>query len=415
MYCGACARDVGLVLGLRARGHDVSVVPLYTPLRIDVDDPGPLGPVFLGGINLHLQQRSPLFRRIPSRLDRFLDNTSLLRFVSRFAINTRASDLGEMAVAMLRGADGHFRKEFDRLHNHLARQAPPDAIVITNTMLLGLAPELRRRLAAPIVCQVQGEDGFVGAMPEPHRPQAERLIRESARHVSLFVAPNHGYARKMARYLGVSEADVRVVRTGVPADAYAGTGSRHREPFTIGYLSGIAEGKGLDLLVEAWRTLAGSQGRDVRLRVAGRVLDRAYWKKVSRSVEESGHAQRFEYVGELEFQDKVQFLQRCSAFCVPSRYAEVRGLAAMEAMAAGVPVVVPDAGVYPETLALTGGGLLFTPEDVRELAARLAYLMENADEADRLGSEGAAGVAQHHSMEQSVDGMAAALEEALAR
>jgi glycosyltransferase involved in cell wall biosynthesis len=415
MYCGACARDVGLVLGLRARGHDVSVVPLYTPLQVDGDEPVPIEPVFLGGINLYLQQRSPLFRRIPASLDRFLDNASLLRFVSRFAVNTRASRLGEMAVATLRGAEGHLRKEFRRLHDHLERQAPPDVIVITNTMLLGLAPELKRRLSAPIICQVQGEDGFVGAMAEPHSGQAQQLIREHAQHVSLFVAPNHEYAGRMARYLDVPESDMRVVKMGVPADAYADSGPRHREPFTIGYLSGIAEGKGLDLLVEAWRVLAEKQGRDARLRVAGRVLDRAFWRKVTRSVRASDHAERFEYVGELELQDKVRFLQRCSAFSVPSRYPEVRGLAVMEAMAAGVPVVVPDAGVYPEMLSLTAGGLLFPPEDVDELAAHLAHLMDDADEADRLGREGAAGVAQHHSMEQSVDGMAAALEEALAR
>ncbi len=415
MYCGACARDLSLVLGLRARGHDVSVVPLYTPLRVDGDEPSPIDPVFLGGINLLLQQRSALFRRIPAKLDRFLDNASLLRLVSRLAISTRASELGEMAVAMLRGPDGPFRKEYRRLLDHLQRRAPPDAIVITNTMLLGLAPELKQRLPAPIVCQVQGEDAFVGGMPEPHRCRAEQLIRDNARLVSLFVAPNQGYARQMACYLRVPEADVRVVRTGVLAHTYAGSGSRHREPFTIGYLSGIAEGKGLDLLVEAWRALAESEGRDARLRVAGRVLDRAYWRRIRRSVGERDHAERFEYVGEVELEDKVRFLQRCSAFCVPSRYAEVRGLAVMEAMAAGVPVVVPDAGVYPEMLSLTGGGLLFGSEDVNELAAHLAHLIDDADEADRLGREGAAGVAEHCSMEQSVDSMAAVLEEAVGR
>jgi len=413
MYCGACARDLSLVLGLRARSHDVCVVPLYTPLRADGDDPVPIEPVFLGGINLYLQQRSRLFRHIPARLDRFLGNTSLLRFVSRFAINTRASELGEMAVAMLHGADGPFRKEYERVLDHLERQASPDVIVITNTMLLGLAPELKQRLPAPIICQVQGEDGFVGAMPDPHRSQAEQLIQDNARLVSLFVAPSHGYAIAMARYLAVPEADMRVVRTGVRADAYGGSGPRHREPFTIGYLSGIAEGKGLDLLVEAWRALAARTGRDVRLRVAGRVLDRAYWRKIARSVEEGGLAKGFEYAGEVGFDDKVRFLQRCSAFCVPSRYAEVRGLAVMEAMAAGVPVVVPEAGGYPEMLSLTGGGLLFRSGDVDELATRLAHLIDDADGADRLGREGAAGVAQHYSMQHSVDSMAAVLEEAV--
>jgi len=31
MYCGACARDIALVRGLIKRGHDVQIIPLYTP------------------------------------------------------------------------------------------------------------------------------------------------------------------------------------------------------------------------------------------------------------------------------------------------------------------------------------------------------------------------------------------------
>jgi glycosyltransferase involved in cell wall biosynthesis len=411
MYCGACARDILLVTGLRLRGHEVRVVPLYTPLRIDGEEPFESDPVYMGGINLYLQQRSALFRRLPAALDRFLDNTALLRFVSRFAIDTRASELGAMTVAMLSGADGPFRKESDRLMAHLETEPPPEAVVITNTMLSGLAPAFKRRWGTPILCQVQGEDGFIGGMPEPHRSEAHRLLRENARSVDLFVSPNTPYAAQMVDYLGIAEADMRVVRTGLPAEDYAPTGPRPREPFTIGFLSGIARGKGLDLLVEAWRKLVLDEGRDAHLRVAGRPLDAAYWRETQARAMEATLAAKFEYAGEIDFAEKVRFLHGCSAFSVPSRHAEVRGRAVMEAMAAGVPVVVPASGVYPEMLSLTGGGLLFAAEDVGELAAALRRLMDDADEADRLGREGTQGIAEHYSPQQSTEGMAAVLGE----
>ena len=38
-YCGACNHDVALVRRLIARGHDVTMIPLYTPLRADGPDP----------------------------------------------------------------------------------------------------------------------------------------------------------------------------------------------------------------------------------------------------------------------------------------------------------------------------------------------------------------------------------------
>jgi glycosyltransferase involved in cell wall biosynthesis len=415
MYCGACARDVGFILGLRARGHDVQVVPLYTPLRVEHGQTFSVDPVFLGGINLSLQQRSSLFRRLPPALDRILDNTALLRFVSRFAINTRAAELGEMTVAVLAGPAGPFRKECDRLLIHLDRQAPPDAIVITNTMLSGLAPALKQRYGVPIICQVQGEDGFVGAMAEPHRSQAETLIRRNVQAVDLFVAPNENYAAEMAGYLGVPPPVMRVVRTGLQADAYRHDQPRPRDPFCIGYLSGIAHGKGLDLLVEAWRQLGADPPRSARLLVAGRVLDTRYWKSVLQQVDKAGLGEQFEYVGEVTLGEKRRFLQRCSAFSLPSRQVEPRGLAAMEAMAAGVPVVVPDSGVFPELLSLTGGGLLFRPSDPADLASKVAELMDEPERADGIGRRGAEGIVKHYPPDLATDGFVQVLEEALAK
>ena len=61
-YCGACNRDVALVRALTGRGHEVQLLPLYTPLRVEGDDPS-AGHVFMGGINAYLQQHSALFRQ----------------------------------------------------------------------------------------------------------------------------------------------------------------------------------------------------------------------------------------------------------------------------------------------------------------------------------------------------------------
>jgi glycosyltransferase involved in cell wall biosynthesis len=156
-------------------------------------------------------------------------------------------------------------------------------------------------------------------------------------------------------------------------------------------------------------------GREARLLVAGRVLDRDYWRQVRRVAEARPLAGKFEYLGELGFRDKVHFLRRCSAFCVPSRQPEPRGLAMMEAMASGVPVVAPESGVFPEMLSLTQGGLMFRPADPADLAARLSQLMDDPDTADRLGRQGAQGVAEHYSPDRAIDGMAAVLEEAVAK
>src|SRR3954464_11891730 len=110
MYCGSCMRDNTLVAALRDAGHDVLLIPTYTPIRTDEADVSQRR-VFFGGINVYLQQNSWLFRHTPWLFDRLLDIPRLLRWVSRFAVRTKYSDLGTLAVSMLRGHDGKQRKE----------------------------------------------------------------------------------------------------------------------------------------------------------------------------------------------------------------------------------------------------------------------------------------------------------------
>jgi glycosyltransferase involved in cell wall biosynthesis len=415
MYCGACARDLALARGLIGRGHDFQIIPLYTPLKIEGDDPFPTQPVFLGGINAYLQQYSGLFRRLPPFLDRALDNPTLLRWASRFALSTEAAQLGAMTVSVLAGREGNQVKEFARLLDHLASQERPHLFSITNTLLSGVAPELKERFGLPITCGLQGEDGFARSMAEPHRAQAQDLMRRNARAIDLFIAPTHAYAREMADYLALPAEKVKVVRTGLEVEPYrrialersprqAGT------PFTLGYLSSITPGKGLDLLVEALRILLRDQGRDVRLRVAGLVLDARYWRSLQASLKRSGLADRVEYLGEVDFDGKLALLSSVDAFSVPSRFSEARGVAAMEALAAGVPVVLPNSGAYPELLALCGGGTLFPPGDVAVLASQLAQAMDDPETAHRRAQAGSEALSTLYSSERTAADYEKALE-----
>ena len=78
MYCGSCLRDDMLARALRAAGEDVFVIPTYTPLRTESGD-DPDAPIFLGGINVFLQQHSGVFRHTPRWIDGLLDYEPLLR------------------------------------------------------------------------------------------------------------------------------------------------------------------------------------------------------------------------------------------------------------------------------------------------------------------------------------------------
>src|SRR6478735_7852720 len=99
MFCGSCMHDNTLVSALAAAGHDALLIPTYTPIRTDEADVSQKR-VFFGGINVFLQQKLSLFRHTPWFLDRLLDAPGLLRWVSRFAVKTQASKLGDLTVSM---------------------------------------------------------------------------------------------------------------------------------------------------------------------------------------------------------------------------------------------------------------------------------------------------------------------------
>ena len=73
---------------------------------------------------------------------------------------------------------------------------------------------------------------------------------------------------------------------------------------------------------------------------------------------------------------------------VPATYGEALGLYVLEAWAAGVPVVQPRHGAFPELVEQTGGGLLCAPDDPAALAASLRQVLGDPAAGRRMGEAG---------------------------
>ena len=160
MYCGSCLRDNALATELISRGHDVTLLPVYTPTL--TDEPNVSGDkVFFGGISVYLEQYVPLFRKSPRWLDRLWDSTPMLQLASRRSISTSPKMLGEMTVSMLKGEAGFQEKEIEKLLEWLKHEGAPDVISLPYTLLLGLAKPMKEALGRPICCTLQGEDLFL--------------------------------------------------------------------------------------------------------------------------------------------------------------------------------------------------------------------------------------------------------------
>ena len=79
MYCGSCMRDNALAAELIRLGHDVTLLPFYTPTLTDEENVSRQEQVFFGGISVYLEQHLPWFRQTPRFVDRLIDAPGVIK------------------------------------------------------------------------------------------------------------------------------------------------------------------------------------------------------------------------------------------------------------------------------------------------------------------------------------------------
>lgn len=393
MYCGSCMHDNALAAGMKAAGEDVSLFPLYTPMRLDEESVGERH-IFYGGIKAYLMQKYPRPFIGRDLLFRIAGSQSLLRLMPHFDIGSAVDPVAnaELTISMLKGESGNQRELLEEFVAWVKSTYKPDVIHVTNALLIGVVRQFKRSLQVPITCGLHGEDIFLEGMPEPYQSEALDLIRERAHDVDRFLAISTYYAEMFSNWVGLDRSKIDVVWPGIALNDYADLRpSTDAHPPTIGFLARFVPEKGLHLLVDAFLHLHRS-GEFPGLRlIAGGYVSRAYKTyidSIRKTIKQNRVEEQVELRGTLERADKLNFFKQIDVFSVPAPYREPKGISILEALAAGVPVVQPDHGAYPEWVNATRGGLLHRPNDSVDLAEKLAVLLRDAELRRKLGRQG---------------------------
>src|SRR2546423_977113 len=233
MYCGSCSRDNALAVELLARGHDVTLLPLYTPTNPDETNVSH-DRVLFGGISIYLQQYSRLFRSTPRFLDRLWDSPRVIKAFASRSLSTDPKMLGDLTISMLEGERGVLRKEFEKLLEWVAAEPLPDIVNLPNSLLISLARPLRDALNRPVCCTLQGEDLFLDGLVEPYRQQAIDAIRRQVPDVDRFLAVSEYYAPVMTGLLRIPPERMTVVPLGINLAGYERRTSQD-DVFRVGY------------------------------------------------------------------------------------------------------------------------------------------------------------------------------------
>lgn len=414
MYCGNCFRDNALVGQLRKLGHEVLMIPLYLPMTLEEDDQSTGTPIFFTGVNVYLEQKSAFFRKAPKWMHKLLASPILLKLAGTQAGKTRAEDVSDLTISMLKGEVGNQARELDELIAFLKTQPKPDVICLSNAMLVGFARKMKEELGSLIVCQLQGEDAFLDSMREPERTEVWETMAERCLDVDLFIAPSRYFGETMGRRLSLPMKKVAVVPNGINLDGYLvedPTAKTH-EPPVLGFFARMCEEKGLHLLVEAFINLKRREScKSLRFKIGGGCGpgDKAYVDRLRKHLRSEGVLGDVEFHPNLDRDQKQEFLKSLSVFSVPALYGEAFGLYLVEAMACGVPVVQPRHAAFPEIVERSAAGLI-AEANAGALADAIETVLSNSNRYNAYRKEAVIAARKQFSIEVMAKRMISTLE-----
>ncbi|MCL6610755.1 MAG: DUF1957 domain-containing protein [Peptococcaceae bacterium] len=284
--------------------------------------------------------------------------------------------LSRLNGAMVRGVEesGLCRGYFHLVHAHdwLVRDA---------------AREISGKYGLPLVVTIHAtEHGrnrgiFTGLQRQIHEIERD-LVAGSSR----VICCSSYMAREVGRLFGGGRGGIKVIPNGVDAGSLAAGTSRHGEfePFSggpvIAFLGRLVPEKGVQVIIEALPMIRNSHPRAV-LVVAGRG---PYENDLRKLAEKHGVAENVKFIGFVDDAGRNRLLAEASVAVFPSIY-EPFGIVALEAMAAGTPVLVSDTGGLAEIISHGIDGLKVPPGRPDLLARYVVELLDRPDLARRFG------------------------------
>jgi glycosyltransferase involved in cell wall biosynthesis len=230
---------------------------------------------------------------------------------------------------------------------------------------------LCRRLVpgSRLVVSIHGTDLL---NPQGQPRAVDRVFRWLLRAADKVVAPSTGFAAQCAPVLPNAGEGTEVILNGTDLGALVEQGVEREEASLLAVAS-LDHWKGLDVLLRAM-ALLHDEFPSLRLECAGEGPERRRLEALALSL---GLGASVTFVGFLDRAALAGRLARCTVFVLPSR-SEPFGIAVVEALAAGAPVVASDVGGIPEILQDGREGLLVPPGDPTALAAALRRLLNDA-------------------------------------
>ena len=239
---------------------------------------------------------------------------------------------------------------------------------------LSVTGQLRRRF----IISVYGSDIF----DFPHISVLHKIIlNRILKSAHVILSTSETMADEIVKLFPNFERPT-VTPFGVDVNAFCplSCGAPSSAVFRVGIVKKLEQKYGLDVLLYAIKWFVENVTENISLSIVGEGSEKE--KLVGLAVA-LGLEKRVKFIGGIPNSKVPSVLQSLDVFVVPSRY-ESFGVAAVEAMACGIPVIVSNVGGLPEVVQHQVSGMIFQNEDYVELGELLSEMFSSTELRARL-------------------------------
>jgi N-acetyl-alpha-D-glucosaminyl L-malate synthase BshA len=242
-----------------------------------------------------------------------------------------------------------------------------------------LAKQILGPRAPRVITTLHGTDVVLVGNDPSYLPITRFTIEQS----DGVTAPSAFLAQATRDNFGLARP-IEVIPNFVDTDGFTPNGADAADPLIV-HSSNFRPLKRVDDVIAVFAQVARGRGRRCRLALLGDGPERP---RVEAEVRDLGLAERVTFLGETR--DVAATLRRAHVFLLPSE-TESFGLAALEALACGVPVVASRTGGLPEVVRDGEDGYLLPVGDTEAMAAAVARILDDAALHRRLAATARAG------------------------
>ncbi|MQY78053.1 MAG: glycosyltransferase [Bacteroidetes bacterium] len=227
-------------------------------------------------------------------------------------------------------------------------------------------------------------------MAEPYRSKAWALISEESGNIDFFICPSNYFKDFIIKKTGIKAEKIHVVPSGLEETGFQNLSKINNVP-AIGFYSRLSHRNGLDKLIDAYiLIMRENKVPSLQLHLCGGYTtdNKSFVKQQFRKLRESGFDGGVKLYSAFHGKQEEEFFCSIDIMSVPVRKPDAYGLYLLTANSAGVPVVQPGTGAFPEIIQMTGGGIIYHPDSVEQLASTLIETINDKEKLQKLSASG---------------------------